>query len=55
MTVEIKEMVVRTTISGSGGETVDAQGCNGMEAVKQEVLVHCLEWLADYLARQKDR
>ena len=56
MTVEIKEMVVRTTISGNTGDSMeDAGGCNSMEEVKQEVLAVCMERLADFLARQKDR
>ena len=56
MAVEIRELVVRTTISGSSreqGGQVDSG--NSMEELKREVLAVCMEWLADYLERQKER
>lgn len=55
MTVEIKEMVVRTTISGSSRDAKESSSCTSMEEVKKEVLAVCMEWIADYLARQKER
>lgn len=54
MTVEIKEMVVRTTISGDSRDAKESS-CNSMEEVKKEVLAVCMEWIADYLSRQKER
>ena len=56
MTVEIREMVVRTTIVGSrsheAGETIPA---SDLEEVKREVLAACMARLVDYLERQKER
>ncbi|VFQ45364.1 DUF5908 family protein [Desulfoluna butyratoxydans] len=56
MAVEIREMVVRTTISSSPAkEPRESLSCSGMEQVKREVVAVCMERLADYLARQKER
>jgi len=56
MTVEIREMVVRTTISaGPVVEEKERLFCDGMEQVKREVLAICMERIADYLEKQKER
>ncbi|SCY15307.1 DUF5908 family protein [Desulfoluna spongiiphila] len=56
MAVEIREMVVRTTISsGPAGEPRETLSCSGMERVKREVVAVCMERLADYLLKQKER
>ncbi|MCG8472821.1 MAG: DUF5908 family protein [Desulfobacterales bacterium] len=56
MAVEIREMVVRTTISSGSREKKEDQGdCHSLEEVKREVLAVCLERMADFLSRQKER
>ena len=56
MAVEIREMVVRTTISGEGPrESKASLSCNGLEEMKQEVLAICMERIAEYLEKQKER
>lgn len=56
MGVEIREMVVRTTISGGAApEQRESASCHSLEEVTREVLAICLERLADCLEKQKER
>lgn len=59
MTIQIKELVVKTTVSKgtnrSGGENKGSDASNDLEAIKAQMLAECRNLFYELLNEQKER
>lgn len=57
MAIEVKEMVIKTSVdsSGNGGATGDQALCDDLKKIKNDILKESMENVIEYLKRQKEQ
>lgn len=66
MTLEVRQLVLRSSISDGDGEDMEPEGgagapesagadCEEREQLKDEILAECRRWLVEHLQQQRER
>ena len=57
MAIEVKEMVIKTSVdsSGNGNATSDQALCDDLKKIKNDILKESMENVIEYLKRQKEQ
>lgn len=57
MAIEVKEMVIKTSVdsSGNGNSSGDQALCDDLKKIKNDILKESMENVIEYLKRQKEQ
>lgn len=55
MAIEIKEMVIKTSVDSSEKASDEKTLCDDLKKIKNDILKECMENVVEYINRQKER
>ena len=55
MAIEIKEMLIKTSVDSNAKKTDEKALCNDLKKIKDDIIKECMENFIDHLKRLKER